>query len=189
MKRLVNATTAQLRDGSAEGTITVGGIVTRLRPTKIKSGVNAGKMMTRFVLEDLTGGIPITLFADQTARFGGLLRDEAVILVRGAVRNRGSEIELAAEDIVPLEQAKGRLVAGLEIAIAQELSTREMLRLRDLLAENPGDVPVSFDLSVSGSNVSITVPERFRVRLGPELESSIEGLLGHGSVRRRYASA
>ncbi len=189
MRHLVNTTTAQLRDGSAEGTVTVGGIVTRLRPTKIKSGINAGKMMTRFVLEDLTGGIPITLFADQTARFGGLLRDEAVIIVRGAVRNRGSEVELSAEEIVPLEQAKGRLVAGLEIAIGQQLSTREMLRLRDLLAENPGDVPVSFDVAVQGSNVSITVPERFRVRLGPELESSIEGLLGHGSVRRRYASA
>ena len=189
MRHLVNTTTAQLRDGSAEGTVTVGGIVTRLRPTKIKSGINAGKMMTRFVLEDLTGGIPITLFADQTARFGGLLRDEAVIIVRGAVRNRGSEVELSAEEIVPLEQAKGRLVAGLEIAIGQQYSTREMLRLRDLLAENPGDVPVSFDVAVQGSSVSITVPERFRVRLGPELESSIEGLLGQGSVRRRYASA
>ncbi|MEO8503184.1 MAG: DNA polymerase III subunit alpha [Acidobacteriota bacterium] len=189
LRLLVNATTADLRDGTVEGTVTLGGIVTRVRPTKIKSGANAGKMMTRFVLEDLVGGLPITLFADQTARFGALIHDEAVILVKGSVRMRGSEVELAAEDITPLEKAKGRLVAGLEISIAQELSTRQMLRLRDLLAENPGDVPVSFDLRQVGANVSITAPERFRVRLGTDFEASIESLLGHGSVRRRYASA
>ena len=48
----------------------------------------------RTALDDLTVGIPIPPLANQTASSGARLRDEAVIIVRGAVRNRGSEVEL-----------------------------------------------------------------------------------------------
>ncbi|MEZ5314477.1 MAG: DNA polymerase III subunit alpha [Thermoanaerobaculia bacterium] len=67
--RLATRTTADFRNAGEEanGEAVVGGIITRISRIKIKSGANAGRVMGRFVLEDLTGGIQATLFADKAA--------------------------------------------------------------------------------------------------------------------------
>ena len=64
--------------------------------------------MGRFVLEDLEGSLPVTLFANQLQQFGHLLSDEAVILVKGQARERGSEVEITVEEIVPLDTSPAR---------------------------------------------------------------------------------
>jgi DNA polymerase III subunit alpha len=188
LEHLTTATSADIREGNIEGTMTVGGLVTRLKKIKIKSGANAGKLMGRFVLEDLHGSVPVALFADQMQRFGSLLEDGAVILVRGQIRNRGSEIEMSVEDITPLEKAVGRLIAAFEIRLKEGLPQGEMLRLRDALVEHAGDVPVAFKIQLPTGTVAIEVPERFRVRLGPELDRRIEAILGPGAVQRRFVA-
>ncbi|MGE5233556.1 MAG: DNA polymerase III subunit alpha [Acidobacteriota bacterium] len=189
LQQLITVTTADLKEGLVEGAVTLGGIVSRLRRVKIKSGVNAGRLMTRFVLDDTQGSLPVALFAEQTSRFGNLLEEEALVLVKGTVRSRGAEMELAAEEIVPLEQAKGRLVTALELSLGADLAVSDMLRLRDLLVEHQGDVPVRFAVRLDDVAVEIAAEERFRVRLGEALTRSIEAILGPGSVRRCYGSA
>ena len=64
-----------------------------------------------------------------------------------------------------------------------------MLRLRDLLIEHPGDVPVTFEVKLPDRTVRIAAQEKLKVRFGPELAASIEGLLGQGSVRERYQAS
>jgi hypothetical protein len=60
----------------------------------LTAGANAGRFIGRFVLEDLEGGLPVTLFANELDQFGHLLADEAVVLVKGQMRERGSEVEI-----------------------------------------------------------------------------------------------
>jgi DNA polymerase-3 subunit alpha len=189
LERLGTLTTADLRDAAGGGPVSIAGVVTRLRRLKIKSGVNAGRLMGRFVLEDVHGAVAVALFADQMQRFGHLLDDEARVLVKGLVRDRGAELEMTVDDVVPLEQATGRLLSGVELHIPEGLSARMMLRLRDLLVENAGEVPVSFQVELPAYTVAVSAQERFRVRFAPELAAAIESLLGAGSVRRRYDSA
>jgi hypothetical protein len=62
-----------------------------------------------------------------------------------------------------------------------------MLKLRDLLTEHPGDVPVTLEMRVADQTVRIVTPDNLKVQLVPELVASIEGLLGQGSVRERWA--
>ena len=115
--QVATATTADVKEGLATARSTIGGIVTRLRRSKIKSGPNAGRMMGRFVLEDLHGSLPVALFADQMQRFGGFIADEAVVLVKGTVRDRGAELELTVEEVAPLEQAVGKMVTRVELEV------------------------------------------------------------------------
>jgi hypothetical protein len=63
-----------------------------------------------------------------------------------------------------------------------------MLRLRDLLVENPGEVPVTFRVRTPEGSVAIDAPEHYRVRFDNGLTSSIEAILGPGSVRAHYAA-
>jgi len=184
LRRLVSHTTSELRE-QFSGEATVGGLVTRLKRAKIKNGPNAGRIMGRFVLEDLEGSLNITLFADKLQKFEPFLVEESAVLVRGQVRERGSEIEMTAEEVVPLERAAEKLVTAVRVTLDRELSRRELLELRDLLTEHPGSAPVVIDVRLErGESVAIAPPERFKVDLTPDLQSALEGLIGAGRVAR-----
>ena len=184
LEALTSHTTRSLREGF-QGSATVGGLVTRVKRVKIKSGPNAGKVMGRFVLEDLTGGLNVTLFVDALRKFDPLLVEDAAVLVRGTVRERGGEVELTAEDVEPLEQAATRLVTGVRVAIGTEMPQRTLLRLRDVIAEHPGDAPVTFLVRLGDERaVEVAPEEKYRVAYSSELVAEIEALLGSGSVER-----
>jgi len=185
LERMTTHSTVSLREG-AEGTVTVGGIVSSMNRVKIKSGPNAGKLMGRFVLEDLEGSLPVTLFASQLEKFGHLLSDDAVVLVKGQVRERGSDFELTVEEIVPVTNL-GPTLAKVELVFQpSSVSTKTMLNLSNLLKEHPGDVPVKLGIEFPEQTVWITPKETYKIDFGPELATSIEGILGHGSIRESY---
>ena len=214
LSRLTTHSTAGLKEG-AEGTVTVGGVVSGFTRVKIKSGPNAGRFMGRFVLEDLEGSLPVTLFANQLQQFGGVVADEAVVLVKGQVRDRGGragqgnqagqlaaggqglappsspgaahpgDVELTVEEIVPLNRLCERAPAGIDLAIAPNLPALDLRRLRDLLYEHPGAVPVSLSVELEDRTVRIAAHDRCKVDFNPALAAAIEAILGPGSVRER----
>ncbi|HEX2253499.1 MAG TPA: DNA polymerase III subunit alpha, partial [Thermoanaerobaculia bacterium] len=187
LSKLASHTTADLKEG-VDGPVTLGGLVTKVRPTRIKSGKNEGRMMGRFVLEDLEGAIAAILFADTFEKYGQLLEDEAVVLVKGMARERGSDLELNVEEVVPLKKASKKLLRGVDLVVdgSAALSINTFLELRDLLREHHGDTPVRFQLKLPGRRVAIAPEEAYKVRLGPRFVASVEGLLGQGMVRERY---
>ena len=182
LRRLTTHTVAELR-APVEGRVTVGGMVTRLRRTKIRSGPSAGRVMGHFVLEDLSGGIQVVLFADLLQRYEALLAEEGIVLVSGQLRERGAESELTAEEIVPLDRASQRLVRAFEVRLGGGLPTGELLRLRDVLAESPGETPVELRLDLPEGRVSVAPGARFRVASSPDLVSAVERIVGAGRVR------
>jgi DNA polymerase-3 subunit alpha len=185
LERLVSHTSGSLRDGAPEGLVTLGGMVSGFNRVKIKSGANAGRFMGRFVLEDLEGGLAVTLFANKLDQFGHLLVDEAVVLVKGQVRERGSEMEITVEEILPVQKLAGRHLLGVDLKLTPKVSTSQMLKLRDLLTEHPGDVPVTLEMHLVDRTVRIATPDNLKIQLAPALVTSIEGLLGQGSIRER----
>ncbi len=184
LARFATHTTADVKEGF-EGEVTIGGLITQIRKTKIKMGPNAGRFMGRFVLEDLHGGIPVTLFANQLQQFNHLITEEAVVVIRGEVRERGSDVELSAMDITALSLGSGKIVAGVDLVVPENFPPKEMLRLRDLLIENPGAIPVTFEVRDGSKTHRIRTRDAFSIDLGRELVASIENLLGAGTVRER----
>ncbi|HVR08096.1 MAG TPA: DNA polymerase III subunit alpha [Thermoanaerobaculia bacterium] len=217
LSRLTTHSTAGLKEG-AEGTVTVGGVVSGFTRVKIKSGPNAGRFMGRFVLEDLEGSLPVTLFANQLQQFGGVVADEAVVLVKGQLRDRGGrasqagqggqsgqspasggaggaggqgggDVELTVEEIIPLDRWRERPPAGIDLVVAPNMPAPDLRRLRDLLYEHPGPVPVSLSLRDAERTVRITTGDKCKVDFGPELAAAIEAILGPGCVRKRPEQA
>jgi|CXWL01.1.fsa_nt_gi DNA polymerase-3 subunit alpha len=182
LEKLVSHTSDQLTE-DLEGSVTLGGLVTRLVQSKIKSGMNTGRMMAKFVLEDLQGGIPVTLFANQFEQFGHLLKDEAVVLVKGTVRERGSELELSVEDITSLESQARKLVTRLELRIAPTTPRQTLRNLSELLLEHHGRIPIRLRVSLPEATVNVRASGAYTVRHDPELVAKIEGIIGRGTVR------
>jgi DNA polymerase-3 subunit alpha len=184
LKALTTHSIRDLREGH-QGDTTVGGLVTRVKRAKIKSGPNAGKVMARFVLEDLTGALNVTVFADALRKYDPLLVEDAAVIASGVVRERGGELELTVEEMTPLDRAATRLVTGVRVRLERELPRRALIELRDLLADHPGDAPVSFAVRLeSGTDIEIAAEPRFRVEYSSELATAIEGVVGRGAVER-----
>ncbi|MEM7049728.1 MAG: DNA polymerase III subunit alpha [Acidobacteriota bacterium] len=173
---------------AVEDFVTVGGVVTGVRNTKIKSGPNAGRLMGRFSLEDLEGRIPVVLFANQFQQFGHLLVDEAVVLVKGQVRERGSDMELNVEEMTSLEQATRKLLLAVEVDLGSGLSQKDMLRLREVLTEHAGETPLRLSLRLDGKRVRIAPGDNFKVRFEPSLVDSVAAILGQGRIHEHYAA-
>lgn len=184
LKALTTHSIRDLREGH-QGDTTVGGLVARVKRAKIKSGPNAGKVMARFVLEDLTGSLNVTVFADALRKYDPLLIEDAAVIASGVVRERGGELEMTIEEMTPLDRAATRLVTGVRVRLERELPRRALIQLRDLLADHPGDAPVSFAVRLdSGTDIEIAAEPRFRVEYSTELASAIEGVVGRGAVER-----
>ncbi len=171
-------------ESDGERKVTVGGVVSGVRQAKIKSGRNAGRLMGRFLLEDPEGSIPVAVFADQYAAYGALLQEDAMVLVKGIARDRGSGLEMTVDEIVSLDSAKESLISELEVELDGDMSGPALVELRELLIDHAGDVPIRFLVPVNGGAVRIAPPDRFRVRYAPELVASIEAIAGVGKVRR-----
>ncbi len=166
-----------------EQRVTLGGIVSQLRQRKIKSGPNAGKIMGLFVLEDLDGSVPVTLFANQYQQYAALLVEGAIVLVRGMARDRGAGVEITVEEIVSLDRARQALVREVEIELDERCTTGELVRLREVLAEHAGDVPVRLCFRIEGRSLRVAPDERFRVRYDAALAGRLQDLLGASAVR------
>ncbi len=211
LSRLTTHTTAGLKEG-AEGTVTVGGVVSGFTRVKIKSGPNAGRFMGRFVLEDLEGSLPVTLFANQLQQFGSVVADEAVVLVKGQLRDRGGrasqapaggqggqaqqasggqpgsgpgDVELTVEEIVPLDRMRERTLSGIDLVVDPDMPVPDLRRLRDILYEHPGPVPVWFSMQVADRTFRVPTDEKCKVDFGPELAAAIAAILGPDRIRER----
>ncbi|HVR30275.1 MAG TPA: DNA polymerase III subunit alpha [Thermoanaerobaculia bacterium] len=171
----------------AGATVTLGGLLTRLRQTKIKTGPNAGRFMGRFVLSDLQGDVPVVLFSEQLERNRRLLVEDTVVLVTGQVRDANGDPELRAEKIESLEEATAPDVE-VHLDLPSTVSMGQMLELRNLLSERPGPARVLFRVALPEGAVRVAAGEQFRVKLDDDLLEAIAALLGAGRVTTRLAS-
>jgi DNA polymerase-3 subunit alpha len=175
-------TTAELREVvETAGIVAVAGVVARLKKVKIKSGANAGRMRAVFSLEDEHGSVPVSLFADVLQKHDHLLQEDAVLLVRGTLRMR-TEVELTAQELVPISALELQQVTHLDLQIGPRVGEAQLLRLRDVLADHAGELPVRFTLDRGERQVRVAPATRFKVRYGPALVAAVESLLGPGTV-------
>lgn len=177
-------------------------LLASLKKTQIKKGQNEGKMMAKGFLEDLTGSVPVTIFASLLERVGPWLAEGRPVLVSGVVRSSSAPGAPEPEDgggIVPVEIIAREIQAldGMREAAACEVHLTTPLpgtldetfaSIREILESVPGSVPVSLVVRRAGHwEVTVRTAGRLAVRPTPEMTKALERLLGPGSVRYVYA--
>ncbi|MGH9379650.1 MAG: DNA polymerase III subunit alpha [Thermoanaerobaculia bacterium] len=187
LRRHATHTTREVAETEDSSSVKVAGVVSRVHRKKIKSGPNAGRLMGSFVLEDLEGTLPVTVFSDQLASYGSLLEEDRIVVVKGEMRARNGDRELRLEEIVPLEALEARQVTAVDVDLDPSLSAETLLRLRDLLAEYAGPVPVRLCLALPEGALRIAPQERFAIRYDEALVAAVESLIGPGHLRPHSA--
>jgi DNA polymerase-3 subunit alpha len=177
-----DATVRELRDQATSpdaladlsGTsVVVGGVVTALS----RRYTRRGELMATFVLEDLESAIEVFVFPKTMAEHGMRLEDDAIVCVRGRLDMREDVPKLVAMEITRPELTPADEALELCVPLSS-VSESVVARLKELVVEHPGPVPVHIHL---GSKV-LRLPAQFNVDPRGGLVGALKELLGANAV-------
>ena len=161
--------------------------------------------MAKAVVEDLTGSVPVTVFASLLERVGSWFAPGRAVLVTGTVRlsmapgggthdasegeTAGIPIELIAREIQPLEGMREQ--SAREVVISPpNFDTFDESAMGQILRRYPGSMPVFLEMRRSGQfEARQKIDPRLWVRPTPDFTADLEKLLGPKSVRYNYPAS
>jgi DNA polymerase-3 subunit alpha len=181
---LVQRTSArldQLGELPDDAKVTVGGVVASLKQISTRKG----ELMAFMTLEDVVGSVEVVLFPRVYAAARALIRDDAVLLVRGRLNHQDEAVKIIADGLVRLEDAENA-VPQLYLKLA-DMEDRELLnRVKQLLTQYRGESPVY--LYFEGKKKMVQVHRDLWVDLNTEVTARVEEILGAEAVVVRHSS-
>ena len=191
IKKISSRTIAELKEKASAGDVKIGGVISSLKLKNTKKGDRYGS----FNLEDKSGFVEVVAWPDVYRKAVELLNSDDPIFVKGRMEVGEDRIQVFANEITPLAQevSKGRLNGGANGNIKRngngdrvhlyvresEVSSDELVQLRETLLEYPGPCTVVLHLIALGDNETvIELPSQVRIASTPELEATVERLFG-----------
>jgi DNA polymerase-3 subunit alpha len=146
-----------------------------------------GSEWGRITVEDFHGTATVLAFGDAWARYKDVLRQDAAVVVRGAVSGRERDEEdppMFLDSALPLEKVR----EGGEVGLAIELGSSgpdpaAVQEAKALLAAHPGEGPVVVLWKNGGSEAQRLRSRTLKVAPGDELLLALRERLGDDRVR------
>ena len=172
--------------GAAAEELSIGGIVSGLRPLKTRKG----DRMCVFMLDDADGSLEIVVFPEAFKQCGHLAENGQMVLVKGKYERDDESARILASEIVPIDMVRERLARSVAIRLSTPPHDRATFeKLWDVFAQHKGDRRVAFDIEVKDAEhhlrVTVDVNAQIRVRPSERLVSEVEKICGAGSVSLR----
>lgn len=178
------ATALECEDGTP---VKMAGVIAKLRTIITKS---EGKRMASLVLEDFSSQIGAIAFPATFEKLRDVLVKDTVVQMTGFVMHREmrgeKSVEIRIEDVRPLEDSLPAVEAGYTEAAGRVTITiwngteRQVLHLKKLLDENPGDYEVLVQVMKDGMPRPYYVTQH--INPTQELVSAIRTGLTRGNV-------
>jgi DNA polymerase-3 subunit alpha len=164
----------------SEADCAIGGVVTGLRPLKTKRG----DRMAVFMLEDEVSKVETVVWPEAFAKYGGLIADDAMLLVRGKYEKDDESSRLLVTEITLMETIRERQVREVEIRLqGAGLGGSAIRSLAGVLEKHPGDRKVSVVVELNGArNMRVRAVTARRIRPSEEFVRAVEAVCGTGSV-------
>jgi DNA polymerase-3 subunit alpha len=153
----------------------VGGVVTGLS----RRYTRKGELMATFVLEDLEAALEVFVFPKAMQEYGGRLEEDAVVLVRGRIDQRDEQPKLVCSEVRRPDLVADVSTVPIEVSVPlNSLTESTVRRLRELVVDHPGTVPVHVRL---GSKV-LRLPAEFNVDPRSGFVGALKELLGANAL-------
>ncbi|MEW6153275.1 MAG: DNA polymerase III subunit alpha [Actinomycetota bacterium] len=170
LRRMTEATIAELRECRDGECKWVGGVVTALTVKFTKRG----DRMAVFTLEDLDSAIEVMVFPRTMTEYGTLLADDAIVAVKGRL-----DLKEEPAKIICLEVKRPDLSDGDDPPVRIKLAAGSLTdsvvgRLKAVLLEHPGGTPVFLHLD----KTVLRLPDELRVDSRNGLFAELRVLLG-----------
>ena len=181
VRRFARQRIVELR--AARDTQTIAGLIVALRVMKNKKGDKMGFI----TLDDRSGRIEASLFADAFASNQALLQNDALVVIEGEVSmdDFSGGLRIVAENIYTLAEARGRFARQLRSAMNGNGDAR---KLQNLIAPyvSPEGCPIRIAYTNLVASCELLLGEKARVRPDEELLKSLRDWLTPEAVDLQY---
>ena len=159
LRRRIDCGIGEARDREDGAFVITGGVITGLA----KKYTKKGDQMAVFVLEDLDSSIEATVFPKTLTDFAHLLTDDAIVAIRGRIDRRDdARVGIMVTKVEVLEHL-GQAARAVTLKLpAAAINEAAIARLKGILVEFPGEVPVFVDM---GSDVTVQLGAGFNVNI------------------------
>ena len=184
IKTYRNAVIKNLKEMGDGQTVVLGGMITKLRPTTIRNGRNAGKKMMIVTLEDFTGSVEGVIFSEHLPKFEDMLVADAILFIEGSVDRRREEPSVRISDVVPIHEARQRYARTVVLDLQSLGKRTEMLTdIRSLCLKNRGECDVYFRVATEGGLLTtIRTPRAFAIDPSDAVLEQLQALEGISAV-------
>ena len=170
---------------AARDTQTIAGMIVNLRVMKNKKGDKMGFI----TLDDRSGRIEASLFADAFASNQALLQNDALVVVEGEVSNDdfSGGLRLRAKRVMSLEEARTGLADSLRLRLSHQQLQGDRLRwLGELLARHRGGCPLAIEYSGEQARALLSLGEAWQVEPADLLLQTLRDQFGKDNVFLHY---
>ena len=177
--------TAKLEDSGEGKTVTVGGMVTKIRNIVTKNGRNAGAKMAVFNLEDLQGTCEVVMFPKVLEEHGITLEVDKILFVVGKVDCKREKPNILCDELIAVEDVCDKLADKVYVKLDHaDVNEQHISRIKEVCEKHKGNRQVIVRLkTASGHMVSATIGSNLKVRPDMEFCRSLESVVGTGNVK------
>lgn len=184
-KELRHYTTGRLSDlqaTSRDKITTAAGLVIAARVMTTKRGNRMGII----TLDDRSGRLDVTLFADALERYESLLEKDKILVISGQVSfdDFNGGLKMSAREVLDMSDARERFARGLALNINNsQIDQHFFSQLLDILTPvRAGVCPVSVTYYRPGARAQLMLGTEWRVTPTDEVLASLKQLLGPDKV-------
>jgi DNA polymerase-3 subunit alpha len=139
-----------------------------------------GDPMVYFTVEDLQGSVEAVAFPKTVAEHGPMIREDAIVVLRGRVDHRGDDVKFITQGVSEPELSQDRTV---RVRVpASRLSTSVVENLKSVLTNHPGSAPVFIHMTADGGEKVLRVGAEHNVEPRSALFAELRELLGPSSI-------
>ncbi|MGI9667964.1 MAG: DNA polymerase III subunit alpha [Acidimicrobiia bacterium] len=155
---------------------TVAGVVSAVN----RRYTRKGDPMVYFTIEDLQGSVEAVAFPKTVSDFGPMIREDAVVVVRGRVDHRGDDVKFIAQSMTEPDLSADQSVR-VRVS-ASRLSPTVVAKLKTVLTNHPGTAPVYIHMHGDAGEKVLRIGQEHRVDPRSGLFAELRELLGPTSV-------
>ena len=161
--------------------ISIGGIVSNIRPLKTRKG----DRMCVMTLEDSHGFLEAVVFPEPFRIYSKLIEVGQTVLVKGRFEGAEDSLRMIAAEIAPIETLLKRVAKSIAIHLSSPPHSKETFtKLLELFKRHKGDGSVTLSVDDRESNIRVymDIDSQLRVHLSNSLVAKVRELCGSESV-------
>jgi len=180
LQRFTSMDTLRVQEAADGQEVIIGGVVNSLKEINTKKG----DRMAFVSLEDLNGVVEVIIFSELYKNSSLLLKSEDPIFIKGRVDAGEESVKIIAGEVLPFEQAVGKLTTSVHLRLHSEGLRREDLEaMRQVFRDCRGNCPAFLHLILPGEKEAvIDLGEEWKLNSTDQLVHRIRDLLGYEAV-------
>jgi DNA polymerase-3 subunit alpha len=180
LRRLTTLDTQRVQEIHDAQEVIIGGVVSNLKEINTKKG----DRMAFVTLEDLNGVVEVIVFSDLYKNASLLLKGEDPIVVKGRTDAGEESVKIIAGEILPFEQALGKLTTSIHLEVrSHSLGREDLLAMKEIFEDSRGNCPVYLHLVLPEKQEAvIALGDEWKVNSGEQLVRRMKDLLGYEAV-------